>query len=241
MITVRPSARHSTARITSTSASTSRLAVGSSRMSTGASRRMARAIAMRCRCPLEKFLPPSCTTVSYPPGSRLIVSCTQACRAAVSICSWLAPGLPSSRLSRTVPSNSTESCRTIAMLPRRTSSGYSRVSSPSMVTAPCQGSCSRGSSLTIVDLPPPDRPTNASRLPARTVRSTPRSTGRSPWRYPNTTPRKATSPWSLTGEERPCSPGRCSQGCSRISRTRPTAAEAVDTSSISLARSRMGW
>ena len=40
--------------------------VGSSRISTGASRTIARAIAIRCRCPPESLLPFWPISVSYP-------------------------------------------------------------------------------------------------------------------------------------------------------------------------------
>ena len=136
-ITVRPTTRVSTARITSTSASTSRAAVGSSRIRIGASRRMARAIANRCRWPPEKFLPCSLTSVSYPYGRSMIVSCMCACFAAAIMSASLAPGRPISIFSRIVPSKSTESCKTMLTLSRSTLSGYIRLSTPSTLTEPC--------------------------------------------------------------------------------------------------------
>ena len=62
--TVRPGRRRSIASPTSSALTGSRLAVGSSRITSSASRRKARAIAIRWRSPAESGRPPSPTTVS---------------------------------------------------------------------------------------------------------------------------------------------------------------------------------
>mmetsp|Transcript_36938 Transcript_36938/g.115687 ORF Transcript_36938/g.115687 Transcript_36938/m.115687 type:complete len:92 (+) Transcript_36938:318-593(+) len=67
--------------MTSASVPASSADVGSSASKTGAPRRIARAIATRCFSPPDSMSPRSPTTLSYPPGSRWIVSCTAAWRA----------------------------------------------------------------------------------------------------------------------------------------------------------------
>ena len=87
--------------------------VASSSSRIGALRRMARAIATRCRWPPDSFTPRSPTSVSKPCGSASTNSVTCAASAAARTSAEVAPGLPNSMFgARIVRWNITGSCGT---------------------------------------------------------------------------------------------------------------------------------
>ncbi len=124
----------------SCSVSGSIAAVGSSSISTGGSSRIARAIAIRCRCPPDRFAPLSVSSVSYPLGRSMMKSWAQAIFAAFSICSRVAVGWPNAMFAATVLLKRKLSWNTIPMFRRRSSTSYSRRSTPSSFTRPTVGS-----------------------------------------------------------------------------------------------------
>mmetsp|Transcript_10713 Transcript_10713/g.25409 ORF Transcript_10713/g.25409 Transcript_10713/m.25409 type:complete len:133 (-) Transcript_10713:3597-3995(-) len=106
MIVVRPCMSFSRASATSCSLSVSRALVASSRRSTDGSFRTARAIAMRCFWPPERFVPRSPTSVSNPSGRLRMNSAALASVAASSTSSLVALGRPSLMFSLTVMAKS---------------------------------------------------------------------------------------------------------------------------------------
>src|SRR5438067_672467 len=90
----------------------SRPVVGSSRIRIGVSRTIARAIAIRRRCPPDSVDPRSPTIVAYPYGRFRMNSCALASCAARIVSSGAAVGLPYAMFSQMVPRKSSESWRT---------------------------------------------------------------------------------------------------------------------------------
>mmetsp|Transcript_30672 Transcript_30672/g.65900 ORF Transcript_30672/g.65900 Transcript_30672/m.65900 type:complete len:85 (-) Transcript_30672:1576-1830(-) len=83
MVLIRLVARSaSSAACTTRSEAVSRALVASSRMRIGGSRTMARAMAMRCFCPPDSWMPFSPTCVAKASGSSLTNVCAFACCAA---------------------------------------------------------------------------------------------------------------------------------------------------------------
>ena len=109
---VRPSIIVQSAPWMRASLSESSALVASSSSRIGASRRMARAIATRCRWPPESFTPRSPTSVSKPRGSASTNSVTCAASAAARISVVVAPGRPNAMFSPIVRWNITGSCGT---------------------------------------------------------------------------------------------------------------------------------
>ncbi|KAE9221308.1 hypothetical protein PF002_g15626 [Phytophthora fragariae] len=83
--------------------------VASSSSSTSGSRKMARAMAIRCFWPPDTCAPRSPTSVSKPCGKLEMKSKALALFAAASTSARLAPGLPIAMFSAIVPENSTGS------------------------------------------------------------------------------------------------------------------------------------
>jgi hypothetical protein len=108
----RPSIVRRSASWISASLSESRALVASSSSSRSASRRIARAIATRWRCPPDSFTPRSPTRVANPSGSPSTNSSTCAAAAAARICSGVASGRPNAMFSASVRWNITGSCGT---------------------------------------------------------------------------------------------------------------------------------
>mmetsp|Transcript_29372 Transcript_29372/g.49581 ORF Transcript_29372/g.49581 Transcript_29372/m.49581 type:complete len:81 (-) Transcript_29372:1694-1936(-) len=74
--------------------SQSKLEEGSSRIRISVLRSSALQRAIRCRCPPDRCIPPSPTSVSYPLVMLMINSCENANLATSSICSRVALGTP---------------------------------------------------------------------------------------------------------------------------------------------------
>mmetsp|Transcript_40160 Transcript_40160/g.99253 ORF Transcript_40160/g.99253 Transcript_40160/m.99253 type:complete len:232 (+) Transcript_40160:167-862(+) len=128
----------SSAACTTRSLSVSSAEVASSRMSTTGFLITARAIATRCFCPPDSW--PCATRVANPSGSAAMKSKAFAVRAAASISSCVAPGLPYAMFSAMVPSKSTGSCPTIPICCRSHLSCSVVMSAPSSSTEPPDGS-----------------------------------------------------------------------------------------------------
>ena len=129
--TVRPTISRSSACWIASSDELSSADVASSSSRIGAFFRIARAIAIRWRCPPESFTPRSPTIVSNPSGIASMKSVQRASRAAASTSSRLASGRPYAMFSYTVRWNSEMSCGTSAIDWRRLSCVIDRISCPS--------------------------------------------------------------------------------------------------------------
>ena len=132
-----------------------------------------RAMHSRCFCPPDTLTPPWPRSASRPPGIRCRNSSAQAARQAAHSSSSLAPGLPQSRFSRTVPENRTFFCSTMPTASRRAVRSYSRTSRPPTSTRPSVASYSRGISWTRVDLADPVPPRMPTVSPGWMTRSMP--------------------------------------------------------------------
>jgi hypothetical protein len=146
---------------------------------------------------------------------------------------------PRRRLSSTVPAKRNTSWWTMATLPRRPCSAYSRTSRSSTSTVPRVTSQKRETRLTMVVLPAPVCPTIAIIRPGSMTNERSRSTG-SPSTYSKPTSRSSTRPSSR--------PGRTASGRSSISlrssrmvKIRSAAVIARWMRSNFSVRSRMGW
>ena len=106
------------ASATDASASGSRWAVGSSRTTRSASRRNARATAIRCRWPPLSLTPSSPMGVSRPSGRSSMNAVAPASRAAAATSSSVASGRARRMFSATVPWNRWGDCGTYAIRPR---------------------------------------------------------------------------------------------------------------------------
>ena len=140
-------------------------AVASSKITIGAFFRIALAIAIRCFSPPESRLPASPAGVSYPFSSRTMKSSQQAAFAAAYTSSSVAFGLPRRMFSLREQLNRKLSCVT-----KLTNSESCRMESslifvPPMEILPPVTSQNRAISRATVDLPPPDGPTRAVKLP----------------------------------------------------------------------------
>jgi hypothetical protein len=125
-----------TASASACSLRASRLAVGSSRSRTAGRASSARAMASRCRCPPDSRIPSSPTWASSPSRLRSTSSPRLTRSSTCSRSAWLAPGAPSSRLSRSDPASAGASCSTYAMRARSCSRSSSRTSAPPTHTLP---------------------------------------------------------------------------------------------------------
>ena len=132
--------------------------VESSRMRIFGFASRARAMHSRCFCPPETLVPPCSMSWLYPSGKAETNPSACASRAARRRVSSSAFSSPQSRLSRTVPENSTFFCRTMPMPARRLCRFQSFTLTPSTSTSPSSASYSRGISETSVDLPEPVEP-----------------------------------------------------------------------------------
>ena len=100
---------------------------------------IARASAMRCRCPPDSASPPSPIGVSHPDGSRRIMSCAPAARAARMTASASGAPLILAIFSEIVPSNSSPVCeRKPTCSPRRSGSHWSSAAPSSRTRCPWQ-------------------------------------------------------------------------------------------------------
>mmetsp|Transcript_113945 Transcript_113945/g.226720 ORF Transcript_113945/g.226720 Transcript_113945/m.226720 type:complete len:272 (-) Transcript_113945:2571-3386(-) len=148
---------------------TSMFAVASSRQIIRDCRSNARAKQTNCRCPTEKFSPPSCTVASRPPDKSFTTPSNEEWRSAAQISSsdlaW-----KRSRLSRIVPENIMASCGIIANACRRSCRPSLRTSTESINIDPLPKtgelmSTSRNSTPNNVDLPHPVRPQMPTFMP----------------------------------------------------------------------------
>mmetsp|Transcript_19653 Transcript_19653/g.59579 ORF Transcript_19653/g.59579 Transcript_19653/m.59579 type:complete len:178 (+) Transcript_19653:2699-3232(+) len=115
--------------------------VASSSSKTAGCLMMARAMATRCFWPPESLPPPSPTWVSKPSLRFCVMKSNAfAVRAAASISSRVAPGLPSAIFSATVPRKSIGSCATRPIFARSALTLYSFRLTPSSRMAPESGS-----------------------------------------------------------------------------------------------------
>ena len=140
-------------------------AVASSKITIGAFFKIALAIAIRCFSPPESRLPASPAGVSYPFSSRTMKSSQQAAFAAAYTSSSVAFGLPKRMFSLREQLNRKLSCVT-----KLTNSESCRMESslifvPPMEMLPPVTSQNRAIRRATVDLPPPDGPTRAVKLP----------------------------------------------------------------------------
>ena len=177
---VRPSLSRSSACCTTDSDLVSSALVASSSSSTGVSRNSARAMATRWRWPPDKAEPRGPAGLSRPFDRRGRKSDTCAASSASRRRASETSVRPKRMLSRIVSSNSSASCVTTEISPRRSSSANARVGTPPMLISPDCGSTRRASRLNTVLLPAPEAPTRAVVRPARAVKLAPRRTGRSP-------------------------------------------------------------
>mmetsp|Transcript_31754 Transcript_31754/g.82982 ORF Transcript_31754/g.82982 Transcript_31754/m.82982 type:complete len:196 (+) Transcript_31754:698-1285(+) len=172
-----PTSSSSSAACTTRSDSVSRADVASSSTRIRGSRTSARAIAMRCFCPPDSWMPLSPTCVLYPSGMSLTKACALASRAAcVTAASVERPYAPISVSSPAaaprpmfqpmLPENSTGSWLTNPTCERSHCTLSERMSTPSSIMLPPSTSYQRSSSATRVLLPQPDGPASATVWPA---------------------------------------------------------------------------
>ena len=157
----------------------SRFAVGSSRTTNGASRRNARASAIRWVCPAESGRPPSPTKRLVAVRQRrdeLVGAGERAPRARTQ--RRRLPGSPRRMFSATVPRSSVGRCGTQASCRRQASGSHAATSTPSAVTRPSPASARRSSREAIVLFPAPLGPTSATVSPARELEVDASSAGR---------------------------------------------------------------
>ena len=152
--------------------------MASSRIRIGGSLSSARAIERRCRSPPESVRPRSPTIASSPPGWRIMISVAWARASAAITSPSVASGLPTRRFSRIVRAKSIGSWKTTPMLRRSEATVTSRMSTPSTRMRPDCGSNARWSRPSVVDLPDPVAPTNATVSPGCTSKD--RSLDRGP-------------------------------------------------------------
>mmetsp|Transcript_36866 Transcript_36866/g.86119 ORF Transcript_36866/g.86119 Transcript_36866/m.86119 type:complete len:142 (-) Transcript_36866:2961-3386(-) len=126
----------SSAACTTRSDAVSSALVASSRMRIGGSRTTARAMAMRCFCPPDSWIPFSPTCVANASGSSRTNVSAFASRAAASISSLDAPGRPSAMFQPMLPAKSTGSCETRPICCRSQRTSAERMSAPSRRTSP---------------------------------------------------------------------------------------------------------
>ena len=125
---------------------------------------MARAMVRSCFCPAE--MPAlSESTVSNPCGSEWMSLSSPHARQTASSCSSVMPSMLYTRFSRTVPSKSQVSCKTMLKRPCTSSRRISEMGTPSIVMLPLLISKNRMRRLTIVVLPAPVGPTMATFCP----------------------------------------------------------------------------
>mmetsp|Transcript_30535 Transcript_30535/g.52253 ORF Transcript_30535/g.52253 Transcript_30535/m.52253 type:complete len:174 (+) Transcript_30535:301-822(+) len=127
--------RLSSAACTTRSDDASSADVASSSTRIGGSRRMARAIAIRCFCPPDSCCPFSPTCVSYPAG-KSDTKPAFAIAAAASTSSCVAPSRPRPMFHPIEPANSTGSCDTSPICERSHERRSERTSAPSSRTQP---------------------------------------------------------------------------------------------------------
>ena len=164
---VRPFVSSSMARWIKTSVRVSTEEVASSRISMGAFWSIARAMVRSCFCPAE--MPAlSESTVSNPCGSEWMSLSSPHARQTASSCSSVMPSMLYTRFSRTVPSKSQVSCKTMLKRPCTSSRRISEMGTPSIVMLPLLISKNRMRRLTIVVLPAPVGPTMATFCPGST-------------------------------------------------------------------------
>ena len=137
---------------------------------------MARAMAMRCCSPPERYTPFEPMTVWMPSGNFSIISMHCAARRAESASASVASGLPSLTLSRMLPLSRRLFWNTNETVSISSSFGISRTSAPPTQMLPLPTSKKRQMRLASVDLPPPDGPTSATACPGRMSMETPRIT-----------------------------------------------------------------
>ena len=147
-------------------------AVASSSTTIGASFRIARAIAIRCCSPPERYTPFAPMTVWMPSGSFSIISVHCAfSRASMTSCS-VASGRDSLTFSRTDRFRSLLSWNTYDTVFINSSFGISLTFTPPIFTAPFCTSQKRAISPAAVVFPPPEGPTSASEVPLFTLKLT---------------------------------------------------------------------
>ena len=139
--------------------------MGSSSSSTGAGRRRARARATRWRSPELSVRPSWPTAVDSPPGRfarrsvRPTASSTR-CRSSSD-----ASGAPSRRFSASVALKRWGRCGSQEKWPRHAATVSAPLRRPSKDMVPSLGSTKRSNAASTVDLPAPDGPVSATRLP----------------------------------------------------------------------------
>mmetsp|Transcript_16285 Transcript_16285/g.32406 ORF Transcript_16285/g.32406 Transcript_16285/m.32406 type:complete len:316 (-) Transcript_16285:560-1507(-) len=182
------------------SVSTSTDEVASSMTTIVAFRSSARAITRSCRCPTDRFAPPSSTAsararTAYccgPPSSVPAARPTLRRTPHRAPSAWIEKG---SILDRTVPENRVGSCGITAILDRSRRSPRSPMSTPSMATDPVSSSTRRSSPTSSVLFPAPVLPTTPTLARPGIVSRSPRSTSGSPDRYRRVTPSNRISPF----------------------------------------------
>ena len=171
--TVRPAESRSIAARTAASLSASSPAVGSSRSSSGASRRKARARAIRCRCPADSPAPCSPNLVASPSGRSATKVAASAWRRAAHTSASPASGAPSRTLSATVPLNRYGRWGTQATWRRHCSTSRAARSVPPTRIVPDVGARKPSSNDRTVLFPDPLGPTRATRSPGASTRFQP--------------------------------------------------------------------
>mmetsp|Transcript_26171 Transcript_26171/g.61023 ORF Transcript_26171/g.61023 Transcript_26171/m.61023 type:complete len:252 (+) Transcript_26171:277-1032(+) len=188
-----PAARQCSASACCTrrSVSASMAEVASSSAVTRARRSVARATHSNCRWPCERFFPCSATAPSRPS------SCSKSWRPMWHMASTSGSSelkVPKgSRFERKEPLKITGSCGMMDSLLRSVRRPSVEMSTPSMCTAPPQGSANRKSTVRRLDFPAPVRPQMPTRSPGCAAKDTPFNT-RSPSRKRSFTPSNATPP-----------------------------------------------
>lgn len=155
------------------------------------------AISSLCLCPPLRFLPPSESLWSYPPGSDEMVSWISA-----SFAAWIksfSEMVGSQRVifSRIVPSNITGSWPTMATERFRILTGMESSAVPSILTSPAQGLQSPAARRVTVLFPDPDGPASATHPPGLMEIERSSISGGSRGEYPKATPENSMKPLSF--------------------------------------------